>query len=489
MERGRDLTERVASGVAWNIAEKVGSTLLQAVVSIIVANRIMPDDMGIIAVLTVFVTLSQVVLDSGFSQTLIRKSDPTPGDFKAVFRFNLWAAIALYALLTLSSPLVARYYGWDMISKIAPVLYLLLPLNALCVIQNTIMVREFRFAQLSTIIFLSSLVSGALAIGMALTGFGIWSIVGQRVGMMATKAALLWWKSPWRYRLREERGSLREMAPYSLRLIATDMITAIYNNIAQLFIGRIYSAQMLGYYNQAQKLKDMPVNATMQSIQSVTFPALAKINDNPTKFNEGYRRVVMLTAFIMMPIMAGLIATAEDIYMLLLKPQWHPAVPYFRVMCLIGIFYPIAAIAYNVLKVRSNGAIILRLEIVKKVAMTIILAITIPISTMAVAWGMVAASACEMILNIGATLRYAGLGLKSLLRTLLPIICLTAAMYFATIWIGKYVADMDVAMRLLIKISVGIATYTTIACVTRMEAFGEVKTIALQFITKVRKQD
>ena len=228
MERGRDLTERVASGVAWNIAEKVGSTLLQAVVSIIVANRIMPDDMGIIAVLTVFVTLSQVVLDSGFSQTLIRKSDPTPGDFKAVFRFNLWAAIALYALLTLSSPLVARYYGWDMISKIAPVLYLLLPLNALCVIQNTIMVREFRFAQLSTIIFLSSLVSGALAIGMALTGFGIWSIVGQRVGMMATKAALLWWKSPWRYRLREERGSLREMAPYSLRLIATDMITAIY---------------------------------------------------------------------------------------------------------------------------------------------------------------------------------------------------------------------------------------------------------------------
>lgn len=489
MERGRDLTERVASGVAWNIAEKVGSTLLQAVVSIIVANRIMPDDMGIIAVLTVFVTLSQVVLDSGFSQTLIRKSDPSPGDFKAVFRFNLWAAIALYALLTLSSPLVAAYYGWDIISSIAPVLYLLLPLNALCVIQNTIMVREFRFAQLSTIIFISSLISAVLAITMALTGFGIWSIVGQRVGMMATKAILLWWKSPWRYRLNEERGSLHEMAPYSLRLIATDMITAIYNNIAQLFIGKIYSADMLGYYNQAQKLKDMPVNATMQSIQSATFPALAKINDNPSKFNEGYRRVVMLTAFIMMPVMAGLIATAEDIYILLLKPQWHPAVPYFRVMCLIGIFYPIAAIAYNVLKVRSNGAVILRLEIIKKVAMTVILAITIPISTMAVAWGMVVASACEMILNIGATLRYAGLGLKSLLRTLLPIVALTAIMYFATIWMGSYVADMTVALRLIIKISVGIATYTIIACITHMEAFSEVKTIASQFINKVRKQD
>lgn len=487
MERGRDLTERVASGVAWNIAEKVGSTLLQAIVSIVVANRIMPDDMGIIAVLTVFVTLSQVVLDSGFSQTLIRKSNPTAGDFKAVFRFNLWAAITLYALLTLSSPLVASYYGWDMIRRIAPVLYLLLPLNALCVIQNTIMVREFRFAQLSSIIFTSSLISGVLAIVMALCGCGIWSLVGQRVGMMAIKATLLWWKSPWRYRRDVESGSLKEMAPYSLRLIATDMITAIYNNIAQLFIGKIYSADMLGYYNQAQKLKDMPVNATMQSIQSVTFPALAKISNNEQKFDEGYRRVLMLTAFVMLPVMAGLIATADDIYMLLLKPQWHPAIPYFRVMCLIGIFYPIAAIAYNVLKVRSNGAIILRLEIIKKVIMTIILVITIPISAMAVAWGMVVASACEMTLNVGATMRYAGLSIIRLFRTLLPIILLTAAMFVATELVGDYISHLAVGARLAIKIAVGIATYCIGAYLARMEAFKEATTIALQLINKLRK--
>lgn len=478
------MSKRVASGVAWNIAEKIGSTLLQAIVSIIVANRIMPDDMGIIAVLTVFVTLSQVVIDSGFSQTLIRKANATAEDFKAVFRFNLIASVALYAILTATTPCVASYYGWELIRKVAPVLYLLLPLNAMCVIQNTIMVKEFRFAQLSTIIFFSSLISGILAIVMALTGFGIWSLVGQRVSMMATKAILLWWKSPWRWRSDIRTGSLREMTPYSLRLIATDMITAIYNNIAQLFIGKIYSADMLGYYNQAQKLKDMPVNATMQSIQSVTFPALAKISDNPTKFDEGYRRVLMLTAFIMLPVMTGLIATADDIYMLLLKPQWHPAIPYFRIMCLIGIFYPISAIAYNVLKVRSNGAIILRLEIIKKVIMTIILATTIPISVMAIAWGMVAAAACEMVLNIGATLRYAGLKLKSLVTTLLPIIALTAVMYLATKLVGYQIENLAVGLRLVIKIGVGIISYTAIAYITKMEAFGEALTIAKQFLNK-----
>ena len=481
------MSKRVASGVAWNIAEKIGSTLLQAIVSIIVANRIMPDDMGIIAVLTVFVTLSQVVIDSGFSQTLIRKANATAEDFKAVFRFNLIASVALYAILTATTPWVASYYGWELIRKVAPVLYLLLPLNALCVIQNTIMVKEFRFAQLSTIIFFSSLISGILAIVMALTGFGIWSLVGQRVSMMATKAILLWWKSPWRWRSDIRTGSLKEMTPYSLRLIATDMITAIYNNIAQLFIGKIYSADMLGYYNQAQKLKDMPVNATMQSIQSVTFPALAKISDNPTKFDEGYRRVLMLTAFIMLPVMTGLIATADDIYMLLLKPQWHPAIPYFRVMCLIGIFYPISAIAYNVLKVRSNGAIILRLEIIKKVIMTIILATTIPISVMAIAWGMVAAAACEMVLNIGATLRYAGLKLKSLTTTLLPIIALTAVMYLATELVGNQIENLAVGLRLAIKIGVGIISYAAIAYITKMEAFDEALTIAKQFLNKHNK--
>ena len=480
----RELSERVASGVAWNIAEKIGSTLLQAIVSIIVANRIMPDDMGIIAVLTVFVTLSQVFIDSGFSQTLIRKANATAEDFKAVFRFNLIASITLYAILTATSPLVASYYGWNLIKQVAPVLYLLLPLNALCVIQNTIMVREFRFAQLSTIIFVSSLISGILAIAMALTGFGIWSLVGQRVGMMATKAILLWWQSPWRWRREIKTGSLREMAPYSFRLIATDLITAIYNNIAQLFIGKIYTADMLGYYNQAQKLKDMPVNATMQSIQSVTFPALAKISDNPTKFDEGYRRVVMLTAFVMLPIMAGLVATAEDIYLLLLKPQWHPAIPYFQVMCLIGLFYPIAAVAYNVLKVRSNGAVILRLEIIKKVIMTIILATTIPISVMAVAWGMVAAAVCEMLLNIGASMRFTSLGIYRFTKTLLPIALLTAVMYCATVIIGEYTAELSVGLRLTIKIFTGVITYIAGAFLTRMESFGEALTIAKQFLCK-----
>ena len=142
MTEEKKLHEKVTSGVAWNIVEKIGSTLLQIVVSIVVANRIMPDDMAIIAVLSIFISLAQVIVDSGFSQTLIRKENPTAGEFKSVFRFNLLSSITLYLLLVAVSPLIASYYDWPMLKTVAPVLILLLPLNALCAIQNTIRCTE-----------------------------------------------------------------------------------------------------------------------------------------------------------------------------------------------------------------------------------------------------------------------------------------------------------------------------------------------------------
>ena len=466
------LTERVASGVAWSIAEKVGSALLQAVVSIVVANRIMPMDMGIMAVLTVFITLSQIVVDSGFSQTLIRKAAPTEGDYLAVFRFNILSSVALYLLLTALSPLVASYYGWPEIKKVAPILFLSLPLNALGVIQNTMMVREMRFAQLSSMTFIATLISGAIAIAMAVAGMGIWALVGQRLAMMASKSAMLWWTNGWRPRNISTHGALREMAPFSLRLMTTDIITSIYNNISQLFIGKIYSGSALGCFNQAQKLVNMPYTLLL-SIQSVTFPALARIKDEEEKFAESFRLVAMATCLIMFPIMAGLIATAEDFYMLLLKPDWHPAIPYFRIMCIGGFFYPLLYISYNILKVKSDGAIILRLEVIKRAIMTIILIATIPVSVKAVAWGLVLSVVCEMVLNTWSALRYVRITLLRLLRTILPISLLTLAMYVAVMYVGDLTAAWSVGARLGIKILTGVALYLVGGITFRMEAFKQ----------------
>lgn len=475
------LRDKVASGVAWSVAEKVGSMLLQMAVSIIVARLLMPEDFGVMAIMTFFTALALVVVDSGFSQTLIRKTAPTADDYKSVFFFNITISLVLYAVLVAVAPAVARYYGLGIISRIAPVLFLVLPLNALCVIQNTIFTREFRFDLLSKINFTASLVAGIAAIGLAWAGLGVWALVGQRIGVMATRAVLLWSRGKWRADGRFVSGELRAMAPFSLRLMLTDIISAVYNNIAQMFIGKMYSASVLGYFNQAQKLKELPVASAMQSVQSVTYPALAKIKEDKAKFAESYRKVLMLTAFVMFPVMVGMIAVAEDMFALLLGERWLPTVPYFRVLALCGVFYPLAMIAYNVLKAGSNGTVIIRLEIAKKVIMTAILALTIPHSAIAVAWGLVAMTAVEAFVNIVASLRFAQVGVLALARTLVPVALLTAVMYAAVSAVNSVLADWSIAGRFFVAVGTGVASYILVALSAKMEAVGELKEIAGRF--------
>lgn len=265
------------------------------------------------------------------------------------------------------------------------------------------------------------------------------------------------------------------MAPFSLRLMLTDIIAALYNNVAQMFIGKIYSASTLGYFNQAQKLKELPVASAMQSVQSVTYPALANIREDAPKFAESYRKVLMITAFVMFPVMVGMIAVAEDMFALLLGERWLPTVPYFRVLSLCGLFYPSAMIAYNVLKVGSDGAIIIRLEIAKKAIMTLLLALTIPHSAMAVAWGLVAMAAIEAGVNIAVSLRFAKVGISALVRTFAPITLLTAAMYTTVVGANCAAADWSLGARFAAEIGAGVLFYALGAGVCRLEAVGELR--------------
>lgn len=467
---GGELRQRVASGVAWSLGEKIASMLLQAGVSVVVLRMLTPDDMGIMAIPAVFVTLALVVVDSGFSQALIRKPAPSEEDYGAVFRFNVVVSLALYAVLTAAAPWAARFYGMPVLARIAPVLFLLLPLNALCVIQNTLFTRRFRFASLSKIVFASTFAGGAVAVGMACGGCGIWSLVGQRLTAMGVKALLLWRAGGWRPRASGGWRPLRAMAPFSLRLLATDLIAAVYNNVAQLFVGKLYPVDQLGFFNQAQKLKDLPVNSTMQAVQSVTFPALSSIAGERDKFAESYRQVVMIVAFVMFPVTAGLIAVAPDMCAALLGEKWMPMVPYFRTVALSGFFAPIASVCNNVLKVRSDGGVIVRLEVLKKAVMTFVLAATIPCGVPALTWGLAAMTLFEMAVNFAATTRYADLTCGRFLRTLLPVVLTTAAMT-AAVCAVRLCLPLAPLPSLLLQAAAGALCYVGLSRLFRLEAW------------------
>ena len=417
---GGELKEKVAQGVAWSMAEKIGSMLLAMAVRLVILRLLTRDILGFMSIPSAVVTVLLVIVDSGFSQSLVRHKGPSQSDYKSVFLFNIAVSAVLYGVLVALAPLAARWYGMPEIARIAPVFFLLLPLNALCAVQNTIFIRQFRFALLSKVTFLSSLAGGLTAIALAMAGWGIWSLVAERVIAVGMRTALLWWLSDWRPCGKCGLKPLREMAPFGCSLMVTDLISNFYNKIPQFFLGKLYSPAVLGSFDQAVKLKDMPAATGIQAVQNVTFPALAKIRDDAPKFAEGYRQVVMVVSYVMFPIMLGMSAVARDMFAVLLGEEWMPTVPYFEAVCLAGLFSPIALTAYNVLKARCKGPLIVRLEVVKKIIMTAIFAVTIPHSVMAVVWGLVAIAFCEMAVNFLATTRFTSLTFRRFVRTLLP---------------------------------------------------------------------
>lgn len=467
------LEHKVAKGVAWSFSEKLLSMIIQMIVSVIVARQLMPEDFGVMAIMTFFTSVALAIVDSGFSQTLIRKSAPTDEEYRSVLSFNIVVSLLLYALFVALAPTIADFYGHDIIATIAPLLFLVLPINSLCVVQTVMFTREFRFALLSKIVFLASLISGVVAVVMALAGCGIWALVAQRLLMMGIKAIAFWWIRRWRTTAKVNIRCLRAMAPFSLRLLATDLIAAIYNNVAQLFIGKMYTTTQLGYYSQAQKLKDLPVTSTMQAVQGVTYPALSKLRDDSKKFSDGFERIVMLLSFVVMPMMLGFVAIAEDMFALLLGAKWMPTVPYFRILALSGLCYPLAMVAYNVLKTKSDGRVIVRLELIKRVIMTLILVVTIPQGIKAVAWGMTAMAAVEFLLNSTAAMRYMELGVARFVRAILPSLALAVVMYLAIDLMQPLLINLSVALRLVVDILCGALLYIGIAALLRLKPLKE----------------
>lgn len=468
-----ELEHKVVSGVVWSFAEKFLTMLVQMVVSIIVARRLMPEDFGVMAILTFFTSVALTIVDSGFSQTLIRKKEPSESDYRSVFAFNVVVALMLYFVLWALAAPIARFYGHSVISDVAPVLFLLLPINSLCVVQTVMFTREFRFKLLSNIVFAASLISGVVAVAMAVVGCGIWALVAQRLLQMGIKAVAFWWVRRWHWRGGVSLSALREMAPFSLRLLATDLIASIYNNVAQLFVGKMYSTTSLGYYSQAQKLKDLAVISTVQSVQGVTYPALSKLATDEDKFSAGYERIVRLLSFVLFPAMLGLVAISSDMFMLLLGERWMPTVPYFRILALSGMVYPLAMVGYNVLKIKSDGRVVVRLEVVKRVVMTLVLFITIPTGIEAVAWGMTAMAFVEFVLNSGFALRLMSFGIMRLAKALLPSLLLSLAVYFGLEILNPHLAQMGVVLRLTTDIALAVVFYVALSWILRLRAFNE----------------
>lgn len=485
-----ELKHKVVKGVAWSTIEKVCSALLQMAVSLVLLNLLSPEDYGIMAIVAAFPAILMPLVDSGFSQALIRKKEVDDLDYSSVFYVNIAISLALYTILVALSPMISRFFNVPDFVVLAPVLYLLIPINSLSNIQNTILSRSMEFKSLSFYTLVANAVSSGVAIVMAIKGMGVWALVGQRLGVVIVKTLLLWkgssWRPKWVFSLERIKGMFR----YGSRILLSDLVSNIYYQISGLFIGKMYTKAELGYYDRGNKIKELPVTSTIMAVLNVTFPAFSRQKEDKAKLALNARKVFMLWAFVMLPLMGGLIAVAEDMFRALLPEIWLPAVPYLQILSVGGMLAPLSVISFNLVKVCSDGNMIFRIEFIKKIIATAILAITIPISIEAIAWGQVAIFVSDMTINTFAARHYVReWSLWRRVLDMLPIALTTLAMLAVVSLVGRLLvaADAGALVVFVVKILVGIFSYALLGGLFRLESWREMKEILLGYFPKRSK--
>lgn len=479
-----ELKNKVVSGVAWTATEKLGSVVLQLCVSVIIARLLAPAEFGLIAMLTVFTFISNSVTDSGFSIALLRKKSPTAEDYSSVFYFNVVVSLALYVLLVLLSYPIADFYDEPKLVAFAPVLFAIIPINALGIIQGVILQKKMDFRRLAAQNLTAAVVSGSVSIYLAYTGWGAWALVFQMLAMSIVRVAIMWSRGIWRPMAKFTIAPIRKFWSYSSRMFMTNILNVGFSNVSQMLIGKIYNPLQLGLYYQAQKLRDLPLTSITSSIMSVSFPAFSSLQDDRQKLHDAVHKIIITLAFVIYPLMMGLIAIAPELFEVALTDKWTPAVPYFQILCLTSLTVPISDTYVNVLNIKASGSKVFRLAVVRKLFALVVLCAALFVSVKAVAWAHVVFVTFDTLLYVYFSKKYLGTSVIRQIRSVLPYLLLTATMFLCVISVGWLFPSLAVVWILIIKVVVGAVVYISLAHAFRLEAWRDTSEILLGMLSK-----
>lgn len=360
------LKDKTVKGVGWSAVDNISSYAVTFVVGLILARLLTPDDYGLIGIISIFTAICGCFINAGFGTALIRKKDATEADFCTVFVCNLIMSIALYWVLFLLAPYIATYFRREELVSLARVTSLSMIISAFSIVQSTRLTKRIDFKSQTMITIASAIVRSIVGLAMAFSGFGVWAIVGQSLSGSITSTILLCYVNKWIPRLRFSKESFRYLFGFGSKLLISDIITTIWNQVYNVVIGRYYQPATLGQYTRAKMFDGLLSSNLTVVIQRVTFPVLSELQDDKERLKSGYRRVIrttMLISFLGSMIMA---AVAKPMIIVLVGPQWIEASYYLQIVLFSTMLFPLHSINLNMLLVLGRSDLFLKLEIYKK---------------------------------------------------------------------------------------------------------------------------
>lgn len=372
-----NLRNKVLSGIIWETTGRFSSIGIQFLVTVLIARILTPEEFGIIGLLTVFIAFGQILLDSGFSQALIQKKNATETDLSSIFFLNILLGIIIYFIFYFAAPQIAEFYKVPELKIYARVLFLIIPFTSLGLIQYVILQKELDFRKTSIANTVSAIISGFIGVLMAYNGYKIWSLVGQQLSLHIIRSYLYILQRKWIPNFIISKKSIVDLISFSIGLLGHSIVNVLMRNIYILVIGRFFPVAQVGFYTQANKFQEVSASTLAQSVIQVSFPALVIKKDEPSKLKSIYSKMLATTIFFVSPLMFFLIIICEVLFKLILTEKWLPAVPYFQILCVYGMFLPMLQISYNVYKIFRKSKLLLIIDLLRHLLVLISIFATI----------------------------------------------------------------------------------------------------------------
>lgn len=371
----------------WNAFEKVAVQGISFILNIILARLLSPHDYGTIGMLTIFLTFSNVFVESGFSRALIQKKDRTEADFTTVLVFNIVVSCILYIILFFASPAIAKFYKTPELITLQRVFFLVIILNSFTVVQNAQFQIKVDFRSIAIINAIAAFISGLVAVLAAYKGFGAWALVVQSLARSFVSAVCFWIIGKWIPHTLFSFSCFKRLFSFGSKLLVSGLLGTTITNINNLVIGKIYSPESLGYYTRAQQFPDLTSGTLNSVLNNSTFPMMASLQDNSTELIKTFTKLIKLTAILVFPAMVGLSMLAKPIIVVLLGEKWLFSANLLFWLALSYMFIPLSSLNLNLLNAIGRSDIFLKIDFAKIPLIFITMAITFPISLRAVVMG------------------------------------------------------------------------------------------------------
>lgn len=473
MKKG--LKKQIISGLFWKFGERIFAQGVSFIVSLVLARMLLPEEYGIVALVLVFINLANVFVTNGLGETLIQKPNAKQSDFSTMFFCSLFLSIFLYILLFCSAPFIAKFYNNKQLILVLRVLGLQVPLSSVNTIQQAYVSKRMMFRKFFYSTIGGTLISGIIGIALAYNGAGIWSLVVQYMTNTVINTCILFITVKWYPTLEFDKDSAKTLLSFGWKLVAAQFMNQVYVELKNLFIGKIYTPSDLASYNKGEQFPSVLVMNINSAISSVLFPAMSIANQEKGKLKELTRQSIMMSSYVVFPIVTGLMIVAEPMIRLLLTDRWISCVPFLQISCLFWMFQPSQTANVQAIKAAGRSDICLKLEMIKKTIGVILLFIAIQISPLAVAIMNAVFAGISALLNILPNRKLIGYGVGEQIKDVLPSLILSTIMYVIVSPIAKIVCS-DI-ITIILQIALGIIVYVFGSIVLKIEAFMHIVNI------------